>query len=158
MMQAPDLAGLIAEHKADRSYEALSVACGGTPTAERLQQMVTKPIHSFPGPPTIEALARGLEVTVTEVVAASARSLGLDVRDGHDATSLLLAQAGQLPSGAKAALRSVAREMLSLHGIDTRQEVGGRDAASDTAPIGKKDPGRRVARTVTRRRAEQHDR
>ena len=83
-----DLRELIAGTKGERSYEALSRDCGGVPTSKRLHQLATTTLKNFPDPPTIEGLARGLGVTVTEIVLASARSLGLSVRDLSDVASI----------------------------------------------------------------------
>jgi hypothetical protein len=134
VMNAPDLAGLIADAKGDRSYDAISRACGGKPTPERLHQLATQPIKNFPGPDTIAALARGLGRTVTDVVAAASRSLGLEVQMGSDPMSLTLPTAGTLPSPAQEALREVARQMLSLHqvGLDAEESDGDGNAAAKT--------------------------
>ena len=83
-----DLRDLIAGTKGERSYETLSRDCGGTPTAKRLHQLATAEPKNFPDPPTIQGLARGLGVTVTEVVLASARSLGLAVRSLGDVATI----------------------------------------------------------------------
>lgn len=61
------------------SYERLSKACGGSPAAARLHQMENKPLKSFPDPDTIRSLARGTGFSVTEIIFAAARSLGLPV-------------------------------------------------------------------------------
>lgn len=75
-----NLSELITTHKGDRSYEKLEADCGGTPSAQRLQQLATKPQKNFPDPPTIEALSIGLRVPAIAVVMAAAESLGLDVK------------------------------------------------------------------------------
>lgn len=77
-----NLQDLIAERKAGRSYEQISAASGGTPTAGRLQQLATSPLRSFPDPDTIRALSTSLRVPVRVVVAASAESLGLETGAG----------------------------------------------------------------------------
>lgn len=77
---SPTLATLVLDHKGDRSYERLSKDCGGEPTGKRLQQIATTPIKTFPDAETIQGIAQGLGVSVTDVVLASARSLGLEVR------------------------------------------------------------------------------
>lgn len=132
VMNAPDLAGLIAGAKGDRSYDQISRACGGKPTPERLHQLATQPIKNFPGPDTIAALARGLDRSVTDVVAAASRSLGLDVQLGSDAMSLTLATAGRLPAAAQEAIREVTRQMLALHQSETRPEES--DGDGNAAP------------------------
>lgn len=127
VMTAPDLARLIADAKGDRTYDQISRAAGGEPTGARLHQLATKPLKAFPGPETILALSRGLDRTVTEVVAAAARSLGLDVHLGPDAQALTLATAGQLPTEAQDAIRGVARQMLALHQAANAAEESDRD-------------------------------
>lgn len=165
VMNAPDLAGLIATAKGDRSYDQISRACGGKPTPERLHQLATQPIKNFPGPDTIAALARGLDRSVTDVVAAASRSLGLDVQLGSDNLSLTLATAGLLPGAAQEALREVARQMLALHQAGRLEESDGDgDAAPNTTAedvTGSiKLPGRRETRLEgdrPRRRAARDD-
>lgn len=143
VMNAPDLAGLIADAKGDRSYDAISRACGGKPTPERLHQLATQPIKNFPGPDTIAALARGLGRTVTDVVAAASRSVGLEVQMGSDPLSLTIPTAGSLPSPAQDALREVARQMLSLHqvGLQAEESDGDGNAAPKTEEPSGSAPG-----------------
>ncbi|TRW45599.1 hypothetical protein [Georgenia yuyongxinii] len=74
-----NLAELMARTKGDRTYEQLSRDCGGTPSAQRLQQIATTTPQKFPDVETLNALARGLHVQVKTVVLAAAVSLGLDV-------------------------------------------------------------------------------
>ena len=71
-------------------------------------------MKNFPDPDTITAMARGLGVSTTEVVLASARSLGVPVATG-DATALVIADGGTLPSVAQEALRYLGHEMVRLH-------------------------------------------
>lgn len=107
---------LVLDLKGDRSYERLARDCGGVPTAKRLQQIATTPHpKTFPDPPTVEGLAQGLGVTVTEVVLAAATSLGLNVHRGGDPSEVVLAGVGDLPTPARDAVLSVAREMVRLH-------------------------------------------
>lgn len=75
-----NLSELIKTHKGDRSYEALSEDCGGSPRAARLQQLATQPQKNFPDPETMEALALGLRVPAITVVLSAAESFGVDVR------------------------------------------------------------------------------
>lgn len=112
-MSTYDLSTLLLERKAERSFERLSKDCGGYPTANRLQQIATGQLNEFPNPDTIKGIARGTGLTVTEVVLASARSLGLPVRDA-DLSALVIAGAGDLPAGAKETIYSVARQMMRL--------------------------------------------
>lgn len=133
VMNAPDLAGLIADAKGSRSYDQISRACGGKPTPERLHQLATQPIKNFPGPDTITALARGLDRSVTDVVAAASRSLGLDVQLGSDSLALTLPTAGTLPPQAQDALREVARQMLALQRSELDRRAG--DERGHTPPM-----------------------
>lgn len=124
VMETPDLATLIATHKGERSYDALSTLGGGKPTPERWHQLATKPVSRFPSPDTIQAIAKALGISQLEVVAAVGRSVGLDINTGHDSSTLTIAQAGDLPASARAALRSVAGELLHLHRAATTREDG----------------------------------
>ena len=56
--------------------------------------------HDAPVKPTIQNPARGLGTTVTEVIAASAASLGLDVHFGSEPRALVLGGAADLPDSA----------------------------------------------------------
>lgn len=105
-----DLRDLIVGTKGDRSYEQLSRDCGGVPTAKRLHQLATAQLKNFPDPPTIQGLARGMGVSVTEVVLASARSLELPVRDLGDVATI--DPTGLTPEQADA-VRHVVRAMRS---------------------------------------------
>lgn len=114
--QGPTLAQLILDRKGGRSFERLSEDCGGTPAGRRLQQLASesRPMKNFPDPDTIAAMARGLGVSTTEVVLASARSLGVKVATA-DATALVIADGGTLPAVAQEALRYLGHEMVRLH-------------------------------------------
>lgn len=112
----PNLAELILDRKGGRSFERLSEDCGGVPAGRRLQQMANgaRPMKNFPDPETITAMARGLGVSTTEVVLASARSLGVTVA-AADASALVIADGGNLPPQAQEALRYLGHEMVRLH-------------------------------------------
>lgn len=114
-----NLAALILDRKGDRSFSKLSEDCGGQPAGRRLQQFATRPIKNFPDPETIPGLARGLGVTTTEVILASARSLGIKVT-ASDAEALTLADAGKLPTDAQEALQQLTRAMLKMNSGDPR--------------------------------------
>lgn len=105
------LEALILNHKGDRSFDELSRACGGSPTGKRLHQMVSRPMKNFPDPDTIKNLARGLNVSPTEIVLATARSLGIRVSPTDD-TALVLQEAGTLPIERQQLLISVARAFV----------------------------------------------
>jgi hypothetical protein len=104
------------DRKGGRSFERLSEDCGGVPAGRRLQQLANgnRPMKNFPDPESITAMARGLGVSTTEVVLASARSLGVTVA-AADATALTIADGGTLPAQAQEALRYLGHEMVRLH-------------------------------------------
>lgn len=65
------------------SYRELEARSNSTISAQRWQQLGTGVrMKEFPEPTTLEAMATALNVDVTKLVLASARSLGLDVREG----------------------------------------------------------------------------
>jgi hypothetical protein len=111
MEKEPNLAALLLKRKGDRSFERVSRDCGGNPSANRLQQIATKPLNEFPTPETIKCLARGLPATVTEITLAAARSLGLNVAIG-DPEALTVAGAGNLDAAAQDVILGVARELI----------------------------------------------
>ncbi|RRQ26270.1 hypothetical protein DK926_18660 [Rhodococcus sp. Eu-32] len=115
MIEERTLSELIADRKGTRSYERLSQDCGGTPTAKRLHQLATKQQRNFPDPPTIRGLALGLGVSVTDVVMAAARALGLSVGVGNDPHALTLPLAGDLPASARESIESVSRELVAMY-------------------------------------------
>lgn len=83
-----DLAQLIAAAKGERSYDDLARAAGAVIGRQRWQQLATQKLKRFPDPDTIAAIARGLVVSPTEVVLASARSLGIRVADAGSSLSI----------------------------------------------------------------------
>ena len=107
------LRALIRNLRGDRNNVELSRDCGGFPTQSRLQQISTLPIKVFPDPDTIKGLARGLNVSVWEVVAACSKDLGLIV-GGPDESDLLLAGARDLPESSQRILISMSRELQHL--------------------------------------------
>jgi hypothetical protein len=109
MTSEPDLASLILDAKGDRSYERMSTDCGGLPTDKRLQQMATTPLKAFPDVATIRGLARGAGTTITAVVLAAARSLGLQVHTAEDPDALTIGGAGELRPDQKDAIRALVR-------------------------------------------------
>lgn len=112
-----NIAELIRIGKADRSYEQLARDCGGQPTAARLQQIATKPVRTFPDPPTIRGLSKGLRVTEATVVLAAAESLGLDVRrSASRLVSLLPAGVDRLTDEQVDAVLSVVHSMTRSAG------------------------------------------
>lgn len=115
MAEGQSLRGLIKNLRGDRNNLELSRDCGGIPTQSRLQQISTAPIKLFPDPDTIRGLARGLNVTVGEVIGACARDLGLNM-GGPDESALVLAGARDLPESSQTLLISMSRELQNLAG------------------------------------------
>jgi hypothetical protein len=108
-----NLSELIDAHRAGRSYDELSRACGGTPTSKRLQQLARQPIKNFPDPATVKHLAHGLKVSQTAVVLASAVSLGLDVGTPMPRlVELLPSDADQLSEEQAAAVAQLVRSIV----------------------------------------------
>jgi len=109
------LEALLLNRKGDRTWEQVARDCGGIITEQRLQQMSkSKPIKNFPDPGTVQGLARGLNSSVTEVLVACARSLGLRAEDPV-AGALVLHGAGSLPDSSKDLLRSMSSELQFLN-------------------------------------------
>ncbi|WP_161995419.1 hypothetical protein [Rhodococcus sp. YH1] len=147
MSDEQTLAGLIADRKGTRSYEKVSQDCGGIPTSKRLHQLATQKPKNFPDPDTIRGLAQGLGVTITDIVMASARSLGLPVYTGNDPSALAIGGAGDLPDSTKEVLSTVAREFIKL----TSQRTDGANHESDTEEV--PEPGTQEGGTKHRRKA-----
>jgi len=104
---------LILDRKGTRSYDELSRACGGNPTAKRLHQLVARPMKAFPDPETIKGLSRGLNSSTTDVLLAAARSLDIPVGE-YGSGALVLEGAGQLPTSAQEAIITLAQELQSM--------------------------------------------
>jgi len=113
MAEGSALRSLIRNLRGDRNNIELSRDCGGTPTASRMQQLSTTPIKLFPDPDTIKGLARGLNVSVGEVVAACAKDIGLNMGT-PDESALMLAGARDLPDSSQNLLISMSRELQNL--------------------------------------------
>lgn len=111
---AADLADLIAKHQGDRTLQQLSRDCGGVPKAARLHQLLREPQKTFPEPPTLLGLARGLGVPLRVVVHAAARSVGLAIDDTSTRLgSLLPVDVDRLPPRSQDAILAVVRAMLA---------------------------------------------
>lgn len=113
MTEGTALRTLIRTMRGDRNNIEISRDCGGYPTSSRIQQIATAPIKLFPDPDTIRGLARGLNVTVAEVLGACASDLGLRM-GGPDESALILAGARDLPEHTQAVLIDVSREFQRL--------------------------------------------
>lgn len=112
-----NLTELIAIHKSGRSYEQLAKDCGGVLTSQRLQQIATTPLKSFPAPATVRGLAIGLRISESVVVLAIAESLGLDVgRALPRLVELLPASASLLSDRQAAAIAEVIRAFAEREG------------------------------------------
>lgn len=116
MSESTALRSLIRNLRGDRNNLELSRDCGGIPTQSRLQQISTAPIKLFPDPDTIKGLARGLNVTVGEIVSVCARDLGLNM-GSSDESALVLAGARELPESAQSVLIAVSREFQHLNDL-----------------------------------------
>ncbi|EOM77649.1 helix-turn-helix domain-containing protein [Rhodococcus rhodnii] len=111
----PTLADLIAARKAERgwSYQQLADRVEGAISRQRWQQLGTGVrIKEFPEPATIQAIADALEVDVTLVVLAVARSIGFSVRRQESALAAMLPPgADQLTEEQRDAVLAVVRVM-----------------------------------------------
>lgn len=114
-MSGQTLQAMILERKGRRSYDRLSKDCDGMPKANQLQKMATAGMNEFPSAATIRGLSRGLNVSVSQVVMAAARTVGLPVSDGGEPDELVLQGAGALPPEAQELLVSMARQLLAAH-------------------------------------------
>lgn len=145
-----NLSELIDTHRGGRSYTELSRDCGGSPTDKRLQQMVRTQIKNFPDPVTVVALAKGLRVSQSAIVLASAESLGLDVRTSTPRLlELLPVSAARLTEPQAAALAHLVRTFVEV-------EAPGRATPAKTGTDGLAEAGpQSPARTRTRRQLEE---
>jgi transcriptional regulator with XRE-family HTH domain/plasmid maintenance system antidote protein VapI len=105
---------LIERKRAGRSLASLADACGDDPTARRLQQITAHGIDYFPKPRTINGLAKGLGVSVTDVTLACAASLGLEV-DEMTSSALVLAGGATLPHPMQETLSRLCEQMVALN-------------------------------------------
>lgn len=117
MTQQPDLQQLILDRKGGRTFDRLSDDCGGLPTDKRLIQITKNGIKNFPDAVTLEGLAKGLNVSVTAVVLAAARSLGLAV-GVTDPDSITIAGVSKLPYTSQQLIITLGQEMVALQGRD----------------------------------------
>lgn len=113
MTEGKALRRLISERRGDRNNNELSRDCGGIPTQSRLQQIANNAIKTFPDPDTIRGLARGLNVTVEQVIAACAADLSLPMGTPDD-SALVLGGARYLPESSQQLLVNLSRELQRL--------------------------------------------
>lgn len=124
MPNEPDLRRLLLDAKGDRSYRQFAADCGGLPTEKRIQQIANgTELKAFPDKESIEGIARGTGVTVTAVILAAARSLGLEVHSGDDPDAMILAGANTLRPDQKAALHALARSFQQSNEEQRRELV-----------------------------------
>lgn len=115
MNKTPKLADLIqaARKGGDVSYERLSQACGGQPSAKRLHQLQNGVMKSFPDPDTIKSLSRGTGFSVLEVLLAAARSLELRV-PALDEDALRIYGLSAIPDRVQDLMQELGREIVIL--------------------------------------------
>jgi hypothetical protein len=117
MTQQPNIQQLVLDRKGGRTFTRLMEDCGGVPTDKRLNQITQHGIKNFPDAATIEGLSTGLNVSVTSVVLACARSLGLKV-GVTDPDSLTITGVSKLPLSSQNLIVTLAQEMVALKGAD----------------------------------------
>ncbi|MFI7483278.1 hypothetical protein ACH9EU_12805 [Kocuria sp. M1R5S2] len=129
MMEDKDLAAVLqaARKGGEISYEKLSAQCGGKPTAKRLHQLANAPLRNFPDPDTITHLARGTGQSITTIVMASARSLGLNVTS-DDPDTVRLAGSSNYPPALLDAFRTLGEQITTALAEE-------RDGSGNAAPI-----------------------
>jgi hypothetical protein len=113
MSEGKALRALIAARRGDRNNAELARDSGAVPTQSRWQQLANQPIKMFPDPATIRGMARGLNVTIEELLSACARDLGLQTGT-PDESALVLAGARSLPESSQQLLVNLSREMQRL--------------------------------------------
>ncbi|MGO2361181.1 MAG: hypothetical protein ACTH6N_08615 [Brachybacterium tyrofermentans] len=133
-VENPKLQALVADRKGDRSYEQLAALSGGRLSRARIQQIATRDMKAFPDAATLAGLAQALDVPVQEVVLASARSLGLEVRGGASGDALLVPGGRLLSTPAQDALLTMARELSKAGARDDQREA--EVVAGDAQPDG----------------------
>lgn len=105
------LQNLILNHKGDRSFARLSVACGGTPTTVNLHRLATGSLKNFPTADVLMGLSKGLGVRAIDVLHAAAVSVGMPIHSaaGED---LIVPGAGRLPDASRRLVVEMAENML----------------------------------------------
>lgn len=132
-VEDPTLQALVADRKGDRSYEQLAALSDGRLSRARIQQIATREMKAFPDAATLAGLAQALDVPVQEVVLATARSLGLEVRGGASGDALLVPGGKKLSTPAQDALLTMARELSKAGATDGERDATrvDRDAQRD---------------------------
>lgn len=116
-MSGLTLAALIAELKGERSFRELkdrAAQLGAQSTLSSWQQWGSPDFERklLPDPTTVQAFAKGLGVSETDVLLAAARQVGLDVGEGNE-TDLVLPGAGHLPPEDRNVLASLAAVLVA---------------------------------------------
>jgi hypothetical protein len=127
------------------SYERLSKACGGTPSAKRLHQLENGPLKNFPDPDTIRALAAGTGFSITEIIHASARSLRLPVVS-EDPDVIRIHGLSTTPPRVAELFRDLGREIVSLA---EKEVVGNADHPAPMNRAGESPADKRHLSVVT---------
>lgn len=117
------------------SYERLSKACGGAPSAKRLHQLENGPLKNFPDPDTIRNLSTGTGFSVTEVIFAAARSLGLPVAAG-DPDTIRIYGISNAPERITSLIQDLGREIADLAADHESQDHYGLAAREADPNIG----------------------
>ncbi len=124
---APDLHDLVRTGMQARgwSYGDLVRASGGALTRGRWQQLGSGvPQRKFPDPASLTIIAQTLEVDITTVVLAAARSVGLDVsRHGAELAYLLPERTELLSQRMREAILTLIRAAVAEADVDRPVEV-----------------------------------
>jgi hypothetical protein len=107
------------------SYSDLQRASGGALTRGRWQQLGSGvPQRKFPDPASLTIIAEVLQVDITTVVLAAARSVGLDVnRQGAELSRLLPERTELLPGRMRDAILTLIRAAVAEADADRSAEV-----------------------------------
>jgi hypothetical protein len=151
---APDLSDLVRTGMRERgwSYSDLQRASNGALTRGRWQQLGSGvPQRKFPDPASLTVISQVLEVDITTVVLAAARSVGLDVsREGAELSHLLPERTELLTERMRDAILTLIRATVAAAeadrgaavaraGLGLRLEWPKRAASPESAP---EQPGR----------------
>lgn len=137
--RVPTLQELVRSRTDERgwSYGELSARSGGRISKARFGQLgAGRRLREFPEPSTIEALADALEIDVTSVILAVARSLGLDVRRrGPDLAHLLPAGTDRLSPAMRDAILAFVRAAVAEAVQSGDDDDRGAAPADDEVPV-----------------------
>lgn len=148
----PTLTELISERKRLRgfSYADLENRADSVISRQRWQQLGTGVrIKEFPEPATIEAMSKALDVDVSEVVLAAARSIGLNVKRGarSDLAARLPSTADRLSEMQRDAIVTLVRSITEVtNGMEAATQSDASGEASETQEAGSVDDAKVAAR------------